>query len=160
MKALVLSAVVAACTAVPAGHAFGLPTQIAFNAFLADGPDLSDATDVGVLLFDLDADTGKTCRYYMEWLNENDVPLSLDCFVEEAKTHGSASCVADASAAVDTVIARDPLFSCSGWASNGQVSPMFQFVLGESADTADLNGVVLFSPADPFLYGFGATPYL
>lgn len=160
MKALVSSVVATAILGV-AAHAFGLTTQIAYDVTLYDGYDLSDATDVGVLLFELDADTGRSCRYYMEWMNANDdvSRLSVDCYMQEAKTHGAASCFLNATRAVDTVLTNDPSLPCSGWDSNGQASPVLRYVLGEGSDTPYLNGIVQFSPAGPWLYPLGLSPY-
>jgi hypothetical protein len=158
MKALVRS-VAAAGMIVAAWPASALPTQIAYNATLYDGLDLSDASDVGVLLFELDADIGPSCRYYMEWLNPNDTPLSVDCFMDEAKTHGAASCFANASNPVNTILTNDPRFPCSGWDSNGQASPVFLYLFGESSETPYLNGIVQFSAGAPWLFPLGAAPY-
>lgn len=158
MKAL-MSSIIAAGILGIAGHAFGLPTQIAYNVTIFDGADLSDASDVGVLLFELDADTGRSCRYYMEWINDNDTALSVDCFVEEAKTHGGASCFADATVAIDSVITNDRRLPCSGWDTNGQASSVFLYLLGESSGMPYLNGIVQFSAAGPWVYPFGAAPY-
>lgn len=158
-SSLLVRSVLAAGILVTAARASALPTQIVYDATIFDGQDLSDASDVGVLLFELDADTGRSCRYYMEWMNPNDTPLSVDCFVEEAKTHGGASCFANASNPVDTIITNDPRLPCSGWDTNGQAAPVFLYLLGESSETPYLNGIVQFSPAGPWLYGFGAAPY-
>jgi hypothetical protein len=158
MKALVRS-VVAAGILATVGHASALPTQIVYTATIFDGQDLSDASDVGVLLFELDADTGRSCRYYMEWLNPNDTPLSVDCFLEEAKTHGAASCFSGASNAIDTILTNDRRLPCSGWDTNGQASPAFLYLLGESGETPYLNGVIQFSASSPWVYAFGAAPY-
>lgn len=146
----------ALATAAPAA---ALPTQIVYDATMFDGQDLSDASDMGVLLFELDADTGRSCRYYMEWMNPNDTQVSVGCFVEEAKTHGAGSCYADASRAIDTILTNDRRLPCSGWDSNGLASPVFLYLLGESSETRYLNGIVQYSASAPWIAALGASPY-
>lgn len=157
MRKLVMS-LVAAGTLPISAQAAALPTQIAWDAIILNGPDLSDASDAGVLLFELDADTGRSCRYYLEWLNENDDPASVGCFMNEAKTHGAASCFVNASQAIDTLLMNDRRLPCTGWDGNGQASPVFLFLLGESS-AGYLNGILQFSASSPWLSAVGATPY-
>jgi hypothetical protein len=159
VKALVLAALVAGALSIP-GSAAALPTQSVYDVSSPDGPDLSDADELGILLFDLDADTGRSCRYYLEWSDNVDTEaLSVDCYVDEAKTHGASSCVANSQVAVPTILTNDRRFACTGFNTDGVVTPVFMLVAGESAGTGRLDGVIQFTAANTVLYSLSAELY-
>jgi len=159
MRPLLLSALVVGALSLP-GRALALPTQLVYDILSPDGPDLGDANELGLLFFDLDADLGKACRYYMEWTNNlGDEALSVDCYLAEAKTHGASSCVANSGALVPTVITNDRSLPCTGFNTNGVISPVFLLLAGESHTTGKLDGIIQFTAANTVLYALDAAPY-
>jgi hypothetical protein len=159
VKALLLSALVASALSFP-GPARALPTQLVYDILSPDGPDLSNANELGLLFFDLDADLGKSCRYYMEWTDNLDrEALSVDCYINEAKTHGATSCVANSGALVPTVLINDRSLPCTGFNTNGVISSVFLLIAGESYTTGKLDGIIQFTAANTVLYALDAAPY-
>jgi len=161
MKVLVLSALVAGVLSISiVAPARALPTQSVYNVSSPDGPDASNASELGILIFDLDADTGRACRYYMEWSDNIDTSaLSVDCYVEEAKTHGASSCVRNSTVAFSTVLTNDRKRGCTGFNTNGVTAPVFRLVVGESVGTGHLDGLIQFTAASTVLYSLHAAPY-
>jgi hypothetical protein len=158
MKPLSLACLAVCALSVP-GRALALPTQTPYNVMFPDGTDLSDADDVGVMLFDLDADTGRACRYSTEWVDDTDDPsLSISCYLDELKVQGAASCVVNSSVVVPTILRNDPELPCYAW-NAATVSPVFLFVAGESPVTGDVTGVLQYTAASAFLTSFLAEPY-
>ncbi len=157
MKRLLFFLLVVAILSTP-GRALALRTQTAYNFTSPDGP--SSASDVGITVFELDADTGPTCRYYMEWVGPTSVQqlISLDCWLDEQKTHGAESCFADAVEAFPTVLVSDPRLACTGFTTEVQIAPVLAQVLGEIT-TAYLEGVIQYSPATSLFDAIEAIPY-
>ncbi len=159
MKALVLSALVAGVLSL-SGPARALPTQSVFDVQILDGPDTSDGTDLGLLIFDLDADTGRACRYYMEWSsNLDDSALSLSCYVDEAKTHGHASCFANSDVAFPTLLTNVRGLPCAGFDGSGMMARVFLLSAVETDVAGHFEGVIQFTAASAALDAIDAEPY-
>jgi hypothetical protein len=159
MRSLSLACLALCALSVP-GRALALPTQTPYDALFLDGTDLSDAADVGIMLFDLDADTGDACRYYTEWVDDTDQPsLSISCYLDELKVEGAASCITNSSMVVPTILLNDATLPCYAW-NNATVSPIFLFVAGEDPITGDVAGIIQYTAANPFVTSFLAEPYI
>src|SRR3954471_4570016 len=109
--------------------AMALPTQVVFNAVIANGPfDIP----VGQVVFDLDADVpGKACRYYFEWDDTAYLPLSADGYLLEGKAHGVASCFGNAFTPITSVVTVDPTYPATGFDRFQQIRPVLSLVLGQ-----------------------------
>lgn len=149
MKKLVLSLLCAGAMMIPAS-AFALPTQAAFDVHIASGP-----IDIlaGQMFFDLDMDLpgARQCRYYVEWDNAAILPISADGYVLEAKTHGTASCLANAYMPVHSLVQADFTYPFNGFDRFQQFRPVSMFVLGEDGEDAEMNGLIQFkaTPVSP-----------
>lgn len=156
MKKLFLS-LLSACALTVTGTAMALPSQVPYNAFITNGP--ADIP-VGVWFFDLDGDVaGRVCRFYVEWDNNGILPLSSDCFVDQAKVHGAASCIGSSLVPVSTVLTRDPHFPCGGFDRFQQFHPdVCLLILGQDDELGTMDGVIQFSPAISMVNGFELAP--
>ncbi len=157
MKRLLLSLLAAGVLAVPA-PAFALRTQTAYDVTSPDGP--IDASDIGIAVFDLDADLGSSCRYYMEWVgpDSDDQWDLVDCWLDERKVHGAASCFVDSASAFPTILVNDPALACAAYNTVYQVAPVIALVLGESLN-GSLYGVVQYAPSTTLFDAIELDPY-
>ena len=151
MKKLFLSVLCAAALSIPAS-AMALPSQVPFAAFITDGPV---QIPVGTWFFDLDADVaGTVCRYYVEWDNNAIMPLSTDCFVDEAKVHGTAGCLGNRASGITSVLTLDMHFGCSGFDRFNQFQPKVgMLILGEVVGTGAMTGLIQFTPGFTMVSG-------
>jgi hypothetical protein len=157
MKRLVPTLVVAGVLSTPL-PALALRTQTAYDLTSPDG--VIDASDVGIAMFELDADTGPACRYYMQWIGPTSDQqwISLDCWVDEIKVHGGQNCFANSLEVVPSVLVEAPRLACTGFSSTAQIAPVLALVLGESS-TGSLLGVIQYSPQSSLFEALEADPY-
>jgi hypothetical protein len=156
MKKLMLSLVGAATMAL-SSSAMALDTTAIYQAFVTRGPI---PVPVGTLYFEFSADVpGHFCQYAVEWDNAVPaLPLSGQCFLDEAKTHGNFSCIDNSLRPVPSVITIDPLYpDCYGFDYFQQFRKVFVLMLGEDLSNT-LQGLVQFTGAVPIVYGFAAHP--
>jgi hypothetical protein len=158
MKKLLLSLLGAATMAI-SSSAMALNTGIPFyHAFLTRGPI---PISVGTMSFFFDFDIpNNACQYVAEWDDNAFAPLSGECFLDEAKTLGNFSCLANSTMSVPSILTLDttPLGGpCYGFDYFQQFRQVFALILGEDSNNV-LQGVIQFTGAVPIVYGFELTP--
>lgn len=137
-----------------------LPTQLVYDITMPNGPDPSNASEIGIMIFALDADVCGACRYFAEWnSNFDEHALSTNCYLNEAKVHGAASCLRNSTRSFPTLITVDPALGCSGFDGGGQPQSIFLIVAGENGPSGDFSGLIQYSPAAPFLMSFAGVPF-
>jgi hypothetical protein len=134
--------------------AFALNTaKPLYQVLLARGPAV---IPTGTMSFFFDFDIpGAACQYVAEWDNNAFAPLSGECFLDEAKTLGNFSCVANSLIPVPSVLTLDTTAvggPCFGFDYFQQFRQVFTLILGENIDNT-LNGVVQFTGGAPIVYG-------
>ena len=157
MKKLTLSLLCVAALSVVPATAGAVATQVPYDAFITNGPL---AIPVGTWFFDLDNDIpGVACRFFVEWDNNAILPLSSDCYVDEAKVHGAAGCVENSITPSESLLTLDPHFGCSGFDRFQQFhAQVALLMLGEDITTGGFFGLIQFTPATSMVNGFNLTP--
>ncbi len=155
MKKLLLSLLGAAAMATVSTSAFALntATKPIYQVLLARGPAV---IPTGTMSFFFDFDIpGAACQYVAEWDNNAFAPLSGECFLDEAKTLGNFSCVANSLIPIPSVLTLDTTAvggPCFGFDYFQQFRQVFTLILGENIDST-LEGVVQFTGGAPVVYG-------
>lgn len=156
MKGSALLLICMAMLTIP-GSAHALPINTNFAIFVPNGPDPDDVEDVGVLSFKLDSDLGAAgCRYGYVWKGATPGALVAACFLDEEKTHDHASCMANIQIAFDTLITKPPRFACKAIDGFGQQREFLLLVALESADPAEIIGMVQWTAASTLVSTFVA----
>lgn len=156
MKGLALFLTCAAMLGVPA-PVRALPVDTDFAITVVNGPDPSDGKDVGVLSFKLAEDLGRQgCRYGGGWSGVVPGTIGARCSLDETKTHGHASCVANILTAFETLITKPPRVACQGIDGFGQLRDLFLLVGTESADPPAITGLLQWTAAMPIVSAFDA----
>jgi hypothetical protein len=151
MKKLMLSLLGAATMAI-SSNAMALDTTHLFHAFIERGPFPVPA---GELAFEFTQDIPfKACQYVAEWVDTAFRPLSGECWVNEAKTHGEFSCLQNSLLQVPSVVTIEPSIPCTGFDDFQQFRQVFMLMLGETFAPAPMVGLIQFTGAVPIVYGF------
>jgi hypothetical protein len=152
VKKLVLSLLGAAAVAMISSNAMALDTTRQFSAILARGPFPVPA---GTLMFEFSQDIPfQACQYFAEWVDTAFLPLSGQCAVDEAKTHGNFSCLQNSLLQVPSVVTLEPSIPCYGFDDFQQFRQVFMLMVGESFGAPDMEGLIQFTGAVPIVYGF------
>ena len=134
------------------GAARPLPTGVAFDVFLDDGPSQSAMGAVRFFPGVGGPVPGGACRYTMEWSSGfDDGPVAV-CKVDEATWHGHQSCPDNAAGLIPSIVVRAPGQPCTGLDQMRAID-VFQLVLGESDGAPSFVGLVQFTPASSEPYG-------
>jgi hypothetical protein len=151
MKKLMLSLIGAATLAI-SSNAMALDTQRQFSAIIARGPF---PIPVGTLMFEFSQDIPfQACQYWAEWVDTAFLPLSGQCVLDEAKTHGNFSCLQNSLLQVPSVLTLEPSIPCFGFDDFQQFRRVFMLMVGESFGVPSMEGLVQFTGAVPIVFGF------
>lgn len=133
-------------------NAMALDTRQLFSATIARGPFPVPA---GALVFEFSQDIPfQACQYFAEWVDTAFQPLSGQCALDEAKTHGNFSCLQNSVQQVPSVVTLEPSIPCWGFDDFQQFRRVFMLMVGESAGAPDMEGLIQFTGAVPIVYGF------
>jgi len=157
MKSFVLFLVCAASLATTA-PARALPQGTVFSVVIPNGPDPTNATAIGTMYFELDADLREGCGYYALWESSSNRAVQAGCWVDERKGLDHVDCLANGQATFDTLVQRDARAPCDGFDTFAQARDLSLLVGLEASSVNGVIGLLQFA-AGPFVYPFEATPY-
>jgi hypothetical protein len=156
MKGSALLLTCAVMLGVPAS-ARALPVDTDFAITVMNGPDPNDGKDVGTISFKLATDLGMMgCRYSGGWNGVAPGTIGARCSLDEMKTHGHASCVANIDEAFETLLVKQAGVDCQGIDGFGQLRALFLLVGAESTEPAAFIGLLQWTAAAPFVSAFAA----
>jgi hypothetical protein len=137
---------------VVAGRAEALSAGVPYAATV-------DGSPVGTLRFQLEAQIpGGACRYDAAWDFGEGIIFGEQCILDEALSVGHFSCPRNALGPIPSIVVLAPAQDCQGFDGTGQSNPVFMMLLGESASTGALQGLIQFSAATQSVSAFHAAP--